>query len=502
MVSLEYEKLGCDDAGGNSLNARSEHHFSVIPNPASQPAAMDSGARQPVVFRAGTLSYSRTGLTSLFICLLAGDFFVIVINQIEPVLLPVLLKQHGASDHEIALLISSVPAGIKLMVSPVVGYASDRTRTRWGRRLPYLALATPLVTLFLLITPFAPEIAQHTGGGVVLTFGLLIGLYQLFQCVIDAIYYYLLRDVVPMAVMGRFLSLMRIFSALGLFTLNYWLLGLIETHPRAIFAGVAGLNLIGMSWLCLVVREGEYEKVVDKIQPRDGLSKFGPIRAILNFAGESFSHPVYRWTYLSRLLIYASMPMSGFVVFFARDDLGLALSTAGKYIAWSAIAWLPLAYLIGRLMDRWGPMRVMQLGLALGIAGYIASFFLITGPRSFLVATLITGTAFWIVMLAQVMLAQVIFHPLRMGQLSSANALVQSIVIAAVTGPASGFLIEAFRDTHWTLPLPGLGVVSLTHYRFIYLVLAVVYTVSLMGLFQVRRHWLRLGGPAAYQPPL
>lgn len=462
------------------------------------PAA--AGSNRP--YRVGTLSYSLAGLTSLFCWLLGADFVFIIINQIEPVILPVILKQNGADDRAIALLISSIPAAINLIVNPIVSYRSDRTRTRWGRRIPYLALATPLVTLFLALTPFAPEIAHHTHGSVILTFGLLIGLYQLFQSVVAAVYFYLLRDVVPMDVMGRFLSLMRIFSALGLFTLNYWMLGLAESHPRAIFLGVAALNLLGIGAMCLMVREGTYPEVVDKVQTQAGLTKFGPLRAAINFAGESFTHPVYGWTYLCRLLVYASMPMSGFVVLFARDDLGLDLATAGKYLAWPSIAWLALAYPTGRAMDRWGPIRVMQLGLLLGIGGYLASFFLIAGPTTFLVATLITGVAYWIVMLAQMMLAQVIFHPMRMGQLSAANVLVQSVVIAAITGPASGFMIEALRHTHVGFSLPALGHVDLTHYRFIYLLLALVYTVSLAGLFKVRRHWMKLGGPSRYRPPL
>ncbi len=470
-----------------------------MPTPTTHDATSGRVARP---YRVGTLAYSLGGLTSLFCWLLGADFVFIIINQIEPVILPVILKQHGANDREIALLISSIPAALNLIVNPIVSYRSDRTRSRWGRRIPYLALATPLVTLFLALTPFAPEIAQYTRSSVVLTFGLLIGLYQLFQAVIAAVYFYLLRDVVPLPVMGRFLSLMRIFSALGLFTLNYWMLGLAEAHPRAIFVGVALLNLCGIGAMCLMVREGEYPQVVDKFQSQAGLARFGPLRAAINFATESFSHPVYGWTYLCRLLVYASMPMSGFVVLFARDDLGLDLATAGKYLAWPSIAWLLLAYPTGRLMDRWGPIRIMQLGLTLGIGGFLASFFLIAGPKTFLAATLITGVAYWIVMLAQMMLAQAIFHPLRMGQLSAANALVQSVVIAAITGPASGIVIEALRHTHLALAVPVLGSVDLTHYRFVYLLLAVVYAVSLAAVFQVRRHWLKLGGAAMYAPPL
>jgi MFS family permease len=448
------------------------------------------------------LRYTSAGLLELCGWLLAGDFIFILINQIEPLVLPIVLKRHGATDQQIALLLSSIPAGISLLVNPIVSYRSDRTRSRWGRRIPYLALATPLATLFLALTPFAPEIARHATGNVVLTFGLLIGLYQVFQSVIAAVYFYLLRDVVPMEVMGRFLSVMRIFSALGMFVLNYWLIGLAETHAKEIFVGVALLNLIGIGAMCWFVREGEYPPVVDTVAKSGGLGRLTVFRALANFAIESFSHPVYRWTYLSRLLVYACMPLSGFVVLFARHELELDLGTVGKYMAWPSFAWLLLAYPTGRLMDRIGPFAIMKFGLACGAIGYVASFFVVVGAKTFLTATLVTGLAYWIVMLAQIMLAQVIFHPARMGQLSAANVLIQSVVVALVTGPASGFLLEQAKRVQWHLAPPFAGTVELGHYRFIFIMLAALYALSLLCLARAQTHWRKRGGPHAYAPPL
>lgn len=454
------------------------------------------------VFHAGSLSYTPAGLFKLCGWLLAGDFVFIIINQIETYILPVVLKRHGATDQQILLLLSSIPAIINLIVNPIVSYRSDRTRSRWGRRIPYLAVATPFVTLFLVLTPFAPEIAQHTTGSVVLTFGLMIGFYQTFQWVIAAVYFYLLRDVVPMEVMGRFLSALRIFSAMGIFVLNYWLVGLAETHTKEIFFGVALLNLVGFGAMCWFVREGDYPAVSDTVQDSHGLGRFAVLRAVANFAVESFSHPVYRWTYLARLMIYACMPLSGIVVLFARHELGLDLATVGRYLAWPSFLWLLLAYPTGRLLDRCGPFTIMKLGLGLGLAGYVASFFYAIGAKTFLTMTLVTGLAYWIVMLAQLMLAQVIFHPARMGQLSAANVLIQSVVIAAVTGPASGFLLEQLKTVQWHLTVPFAGTVELGHYRFIYLMLATLYLASFLCLRRAQVHWRKRGGPGAYTPPL
>ena len=66
-------------------------------------------------------------------------------------------------DADNARLVSIGLVGVVLVVGrviealddPFVGYWSDRARTRWGRRLPFIVLGTPLlaVTFFLLWTP-------------------------------------------------------------------------------------------------------------------------------------------------------------------------------------------------------------------------------------------------------------------------------------------------------------------------------------------------------------
>ncbi len=45
-----------------------------------------------------------------------------------------------------------------LLVQPVIGYLSDRTWTRWGRRRPYFMIGAVLTTLALLVMPNSPTL--------------------------------------------------------------------------------------------------------------------------------------------------------------------------------------------------------------------------------------------------------------------------------------------------------------------------------------------------------
>jgi maltose/moltooligosaccharide transporter len=452
-------------------------------------------------YSVGTLTYTKAALAVLFLWLLAGDFVYIIIQQVEPRLLPVLLKQHGATDQQIAIIAGSIPALMNFCINPVVGYRSDRKRSKWGRRIPYLIVATPFVSIFLAAIPFAPGLTRHAESfrwlsglftlspwaPLMLIFALLVIFYESAQMVITPIYIYLFRDVVPMEFMGRFLALMRVFSALGTFTINYWLVGLVETHAKAIFSGLAVLNLICFVLVCYFVREGEYPPVSD-IVPADCRVARNPLyRAAYNFTQESFTSRVYWWTYIARLLIYASIPMSGFLIFFAQREVGLSFDQAGKYLAWPSLAWVVVAYPIGLLMDRWRAIRALTVALWVSAIAYTLSFFFVVGAKTFFVSCMLTGMTYWMIMLGQIMLAQEVFSRERMGQLYAANTMIQSLVIACITGPLTGWILSILQNEHYAWRMPGVGMVELGPYRFINLLLAGVFSFSLFAVFRLRK---------------
>ncbi|MEN9404746.1 MAG: hypothetical protein RL091_3449 [Verrucomicrobiota bacterium] len=470
-----------------------------------------------VAYRAGTLVYSAAGLRAVFAWLLGAEIIFTLIDMLEPKVLPVLLKLHGATDTQIAIIVGSFNAVLQLVIMPPLGYYSDRLRTRWGRRIPVLFWATPFVALFLAVTPFAPEIAswltrfERVGGWlsalpvtpVILVFAVLVVLYRSVQTMTNVCFFGLLRDVVPETHMGRFLALFRVFGAAGTFIITYWLLGLTATHSKPIFIGVALLNLVGFYALCWFVREGDYPPVArDPVIANAGRgTRLGA--AVRTFVRESYRHPVYLWLYFTRVFLYgALLGLSGFIIFFPQYELGMNLAEVGQMLAWPALIWVVIAYPVGRMVDTRGAAHVLRLGLVMITAGYLLSFFLVVGPRTFLVSSIVTGVAFWIVMMAQLKLTQEVFHPQRYSQLAGANTVVQSILIALVISPACGGVLDALKGWSHTLALPGVGDVVLGPYRFVNLMLGLCYGLALFGLNRVQHHVRLRGGPGNYVAPL
>jgi MFS family permease len=469
----------------------------------------------PVAVAAGGSAGDGAASAGRFSPFLLGGLTYSLVYQIDPRVLPIVLRDHGATNQQIAIIIGSLTLLINSIVEPIVGYRSDRARGRWGRRIPFIFWVTPIVSLLIAAVPFAPEFAVRAlrvswlaraasalpWPPVILAFAGFILLYKIFYNVVAALYLCLIADVVPPSHLGRFHATFRILGAVATFAGNYWLVGLAATHPRAVLAGLASLNLAGFWAVCALVREHPYPPLSEPPDrgPGGGAGRF--VRAAAGFLRVAYRPAVYRWTYLTRVLIFGVNAAAAFVIFFGHEDLGLTYDRSGKVLALSSMGWLLLAHPVGRLLDRWGSVRALGHALWLGAVAYAASFFLIAGEPSFLAASLVTSTLFWFIWSGEIMLAQQIFHRDRMAQLTAANSIAKSVVIAFGLSPATGWLLDRLRGYSGVLPVPLVGVVRVGQYRFIFLMLAGMCLLAWVALGRVAWHWRRLGGPSAYRAP-
>lgn len=86
-------------------------------------------------------------------------------------------------------------AVIDAVDNPVLGYLSDRTRTRFGRRRPWLLIGAPLLAASMIAFFSAP--ASLDGIGLVLWFAVFAILCEAFDSVLNANYGALLPELYP-----------------------------------------------------------------------------------------------------------------------------------------------------------------------------------------------------------------------------------------------------------------------------------------------------------------
>ena len=204
------------------------------------------------IWTAGTLRYTKGGLIILFFWLVWNDFFLMLMEAVKPALTGLLMKGHGASNTQL-VLIGTITTTFTIWINPVVSTWSDRTRSSWGRRRPFLLLATPPAALFLAAIPWAPKIwnwlmtipwfasvfPAGSVNGAIVAITVCAVLFGMFNSVLMAIFSYYFWDVVPEAMLGRFNAIARIVTTIKTFVWNYWIFGLAQNYMELIY-GIIG----------------------------------------------------------------------------------------------------------------------------------------------------------------------------------------------------------------------------------------------------------------------
>jgi len=422
----------------------------------SHPTPTSQGPQEDSTCKAGTLVYTRGGLVALFSWLLWGDFMFQLMETVEPKILPILLKGHGATDFQTALIAGSLMMILNTFMNPIISYQSDRTRTRWGRRRPYIMLTTPFVVVFLAATPFAPEIADFLKSSswlgpaldaipispVILAFGALVVLYQIFNLFVASVYYYLIPDVVPRGLLGRFYCLFRIVASLSGLAFNYFVFGYAGTCAKEIFAVIAVVYGIAIMAMCWKVKEGEYP-------PPEEEPRKGALSGVANFFFECYSKPYFWLLFLATACINAGGCANMFY-FFLYEKIGYSMDQFGKLNAYGGILTIICLYPVGSLVDRWGAHKTMIAALFLSAAANAGAYLSVHDYAS--------GFLWWMIrcvpmsmMLAASKVEVLTFPQERYGQFCSAQALVKSAVVVSMYG-LLGYLTGSLK-AYWILNL-------------------------------------------------
>ena len=125
-------------------------------NPYSPPEQdPHSDVHNPSRFKVGTLIYSKAGLITLFLFLLWGDFCFTLMETVVPSIMPLKLNAMGASNWALGLIVTTIPNLMNTAINPFISFRSDRFRSKWGRRIPFLAGATPFLVVFLILLGYA-----------------------------------------------------------------------------------------------------------------------------------------------------------------------------------------------------------------------------------------------------------------------------------------------------------------------------------------------------------
>jgi len=446
----------------------------------------------PKLWQAGTLVYTRAGLTVLFAWLLWGDFAWSIRDRVLLPVLQLILKKYDVSDFIAGLLIGTLPAILGVLVGPVVSFKSDRHRGPRGRRIPYLLASAPAAGLAIIGLGFSPVLGgwlhQELGAFspglnasvvVVLAFWWMI--YDVATTVTNCIFGALINDVVPTPVVGRFYGYFRAISLVVGIVFTTWFLAKAEEHFLGLFLFVGIIFGAGVFSMCLKVKEGEYPPLVHALGKR-GMA--GVVQSIKVFFKQGFSIPYYVWFFLAcNLGPLAFVPVNLYTVFYAKS-LGMSMSTYGMYMSVSFSISLCLTFFLGSLADRFHPLRLGLVALTLYGATALWAFVYVS-PSSFGVIT-------------------VILSVLSGAYYTGAASLYQRILPSSIFAElgAAGGIIGTMLNVVAPLIIGSVLDRSGHHYQLTFIMGFVLVLMAIGCMSMVYWHWKRYGGDQNYKAPL
>jgi len=482
-----------------------------------------NAASEPKLYRVGTLTYTKPALAVLFFWLLWGDFCYMLMEAVTPSIMPLKFKALGASNTTMGLILGTIPSIVYSVLNPVISFKSDRHRSRWGRRIPFILFTLPFLVLFLAFLGFGDQIGfwlhAHVAAistrltanqAAILCIGVLLVAFTFFNTFVTSTFWYLFNDVVPEHLLARFMSWFRMISMGAGALYNFCIFRFAESHASTILMGGAVLYCVGFGLMCLNVKEGAYPPPPPYVR-----GQTGPFSAVKTWGAECHALPHYWYLWICTFIGSIGGGVATFGLLFSLA-IGLDVKHIGYINGTNSLIIGVLILGSGWLADRYHPIRVVLVGSLLGLlvvtpASLIWLFWhpaatetwtlhlpFLAGfevQKVFLVALAISvGLGAPVAALNGVwdppMLMR-LFPRERYGQFCSVNAIWR-----AIGGMLGGFLAGLFLDyiTRWVGKEQAYFYIPVWQLCF-----AVPSIVLLYGLY---RSWKRHGGDENYVPPV
>ena len=446
---------------------------------------------------------------------------------LTPIILPLVVQ--GLVDPTLKNTFNGLQRAAGLMVAilvqPAAGILSDRSRSRWGRRRPFIAVGALLTALFVACIALARSFWALLGTVLLMQFATNIAHGALQGIIPDLVpedqrgrasSIKSVLDLAPTVVVGLTIApLMRaggVPAAIGALCAIYivsmvitvigvreqqslqvpkegvggpllrtlgLLLGLVGGGLLAVLVGAAGGALAALlSWP--LVGSGQARVVgvsAGGLIAMVGTVVAGVWAAVHLGTGDARRHAAFTWWVVNRLAFLAAVgSVLAFALFFLQDVLRLPdpVGAVGKLQAAAGVFTLMAALSSGFLADRFGARTLLVLAGLTAAAGMLF-LLLARNTTMVLVAGCLIGTGTGVFFTTNWSLGTQLVPPEQAGRflgISNVAGAGAGIVAAAIGGPLVDYLNRASA---------GLG------YQVVFGIFAVCFVLSSAVLVWVRR---------------
>jgi len=273
---------------------------------------------------------------------------------------PLLLGEATSSAGAIGIAVGAEGA-FALFLPLLVGSLSDRTQSRFGRRIPYALIGVPLLVAPLAILPFAHGYAETVA---------LVSLFFIGYHVYYPPYQALFAELVPSTHQGRAQGWQGVMRGLGLgvaLVAGGLLLSVWTPLPFLLAAAAAVLATVV---LVREVRGPTQAAAVPEVPRLPGPGVFRLVRERPDVRAFVAANALWELSF---------MGLKTFIVLFVVKGLGESVGTASAVMGVVAGAYVIASFGAGRLADAVGVHRLMRVsiwvyGVGLLVGAGLSSF--------------------------------------------------------------------------------------------------------------------------------
>ena len=330
------------------MTTTSDSESAMLEPTVLSPEGHDPNSTQRVKIRGRLL---RLTYTMLF----ATGAMSIANGAVGGLLLPLQIQEYDAANKVALLAVASTLGAIAgLVMQPVAGMLSDRSRSRFGRRAPWMLFGALFAALSLIGMALANSVATIIIG--VVCFGIAI---HFISGPLSAV----LPDRVPRGVRGV------VSAVIGLATLIGSVAGQIVGSALSANISIAYLVIAGLILVSIVVFVVFSPDTSNRDVPRD---RFSLSQVLHTFWVNPRKHPDFFWGFLGRLLIFGGYYLvQNYALYLLQDYIGLG-DDAVKFLPLigviSIVTVLIVSPIAGALSDRIGRRKPIVLAAGLFMA--------------------------------------------------------------------------------------------------------------------------------------
>ena len=315
------------------------------------------------------MSEKQTFSVSKIFLLGFGFFGVSVIWSLYNAYVPIFLKSTFGLRSSVIGSIMTIDNIFAILLLPFLGALSDRTRTRLGRRRPYILVGSTMALIFFVIIPYFNTV--QILGLMMLTIILMNLSMALFRSPVVA----LMPDITPSKFRSQANGIINFMGGLGALLVFFGGKPLYDRRVSLPFL-VGGLVMFAASMLVVIFvkeklpdsgKDSSTEKVSFKASARELLGNLKDV-----FVGEKSLF------FILLAILFWFIGFSSIETFFtsyAKYHLGMKESTGALILGFFSVTFMVTSIASGFLGSRIGRNRTIRVGLAILVVIMLVSLF-------------------------------------------------------------------------------------------------------------------------------